>query len=113
MHKMYAPHAGNRYLGAPLRQRDGKTLLASDSHFRMMHVFQLVDGSSRCGMADMMEESAAAFDGNQMPEEFCHLVVVGLFPGIGSRHAEQTFYAYHLLPASEHISANGAGSGEE
>lgn len=77
-----------------------------------MHVFQLVDGSSRCGMADVMEESAAAFDGNQMPEEFCHLVVVGLFPGIGSRHAEQTFYAYHLLPASEHISADGAGSGK-
>ena len=75
----------------------------------MMHVFQLVDGSSRCGMADVREESAAAFDGNQVPEEFCHLVVVGLFPGIGSRHAEQTFYAYNLLPASEHISADGAG----
>ena len=41
------------------------------------------------------------------------LVVVGVLPGIGSRHAEHTFYAYHLLPAREHLSADGAGSGKE
>ena len=82
-------------------------------NLRTVVVFQLVENIADEGMSLVIEEGASLLDRFLVPKHLCHLVVVGLFPGIGSRHAEQTFYAYHLLPASEHISANGAGSGEE
>ena len=53
-------------------------------NFRAVTVFQLIENVAGEGMALVIEEGAGFLDGNTMPEHLCHLIIIRVFPCIGS-----------------------------
>ena len=53
-------------------------------NFRAVTVFQLIENVAGEGMTFVIEEGAGFLDGNTMPEHLCHLIIIRVFPCIGS-----------------------------
>ena len=78
------------------------------AYFLMLVVFELVEQIAGRSVPVIMKQGAAFLYGNTVPEEFCHVVVFWLLPGVGAWQMQIARYADDFLLAQQSLAADKA-----
>ena len=74
----------------------------------MLVVFELVEQIAGRSVPVIMKQGAAFLYGNTVSEEFCHVVVFWLLPGVGAWQMQIARYADDFLLAQQSLAADKA-----